>query len=231
MQHVDPGVGWDDPDYTRPPSTERRDPARWLPAVYVTFTVAVSVVYLWSISVPGVRFLPWMASLWCLALIGVGWIVLAALAVSRVARGGPRRIPWYVVAVLVIGIVVVVARLTDAPLRLRFEPARSAFTEFAQQALAEAEGVPTDDVDSMTIDDPRWNVLHPDVPLSLGGFQLRSAMVLPEGLVIFDREGAFLDDAGFAYLPAGELPAGDGSFESPDFRSLGGGWYAFTSSW
>jgi hypothetical protein len=55
--------------------------------------------------------------------------------------------------------------------------------------------------------------------------------VVPEGLIIFDRDGAFMDDAGFAYLPNGEFPPGNGAFESPDFRALGGGWYAFTSSW
>lgn len=231
MQNVDPAVGWDDPDYTRPPATRRREPGRWLPAMYVAVTVAVSLVYLWSISVPGVRFLLWLPSLWLLAAIAVAWMVMATIAVTRLLRGSRQRVGWHLVAVPLIGLVVVAARVTDAPLRVRFEPARAEFTEFAEQALADAEGVPFGDAESMRISDPAFNLINPDVPLAIGGFRLSGARVVPEGVVIFERNGAFLDDAGFAYLPDGEFPAGDGSFESPSFRSLGGDWYAFTSSW
>jgi hypothetical protein len=178
-----------------------------------------------------VRFLLWMPSLWLLAAIAVGWLVMVTIALTRLLRGSRHRVGWHLVAVPLIGVVVVAARVTDAPLRVRFEPARAEFTEFAEQALADAEGVPFGDAESMRISDPAFNLLNPDVPLSIGGFRLRGARVLPEGVVIFDRTGALFDDAGFAYLPDGEFPAGDGSFESPSFRSLGGDWYAFTSSW
>ena len=69
------------------------------------------------------------------------------------------------------------------------------------------------------------------MPDRLGSFSVSHVRVVPEGLLIFDGDGAGFDDAGFAHLPDGDLPKGDGAFESPDFRALGGGWYAFTSRW
>ena len=40
------------------------------------------------------------------------------------------------------------------------------------------------------------------------------------------------DDADFAYLPDGPNPSlENGSFESPAFKRLGGGWYSWTASW
>lgn len=92
MQNVDPTVGWDDPDYTRPPATRRREPGRWLPAMYVAVTVVVSLVYLWSISVPGVRFLLWLPSLWLLAAIAVAWMVMATIAVTPACCGAAGNV-------------------------------------------------------------------------------------------------------------------------------------------
>jgi hypothetical protein len=46
------------------------------------------------------------------------------------------------------------------------------------------------------------------------------------------EDGAFFDDAGFAYLPEGPTASlENGSFESPVFRHLGGPWYRWTASW
>ena len=231
MQHVDDSAAWDDPAYTQPPVSDRSRATRWLPVAYVVFTAVVALLYLWSISVPGVRWMAWMASFWGIALVVLVWVVAASVTLVRLLRGTTRSVGWYLLAVPAIGLVVLAARVTEAPLRLRFEPARAEFTEYAEQVLADADGVEVTDPESITGDDPAWNVVNPDVPLSIGGFRLSRARVVPEGVVIFDSNGALFDDAGFAYLPDGEFPAGDGSFESPDFRSLGGGWYAFTSSW
>ncbi len=52
------------------------------------------------------------------------------------------------------------------------------------------------------------------------------------GVIFYDKVGSLFDDAGFAYLadgPSTELE--NGLFENPQFRSLGGGWYAWTASW
>lgn len=231
MQHVDPTIGWDDPAYTQPFEEQRSRPGGRFGVAYVGFTCVVAVLYLWAISVPGVRFLPWLAAVYGAGLIVVVWVVAAVVTLVGLARGTNRRIGRYLLTVPLIALVMLAAGITEAPLRVRFEPARSDFTEFAQQALAAAEGVEGADLESMTGADPAWNALNPEVPLAIGGFPLRRARVFPEGLVIFDRQGALFDDAGFAYLPDGEFPPGDGSFESPDFRSLGGDWYAFTSSW
>lgn len=231
MQHVDPSVGWDDPDYTRPPPTERRSGGRQWATAYVVFTAVASVVYLWSISVPGMRFLSWMVSVLAIALVVVIWVVAAVVTVVRLATGRTRRAGWYLLVVPLIGAVVVLCRLTDLPVRVLFEPSRAEFTDFAERALAASDGVSVEDSELLTTSDEEWDALNPETPQRIGAFELWSSRVLPEGVIIYERNGAFFDDAGFAYLPDGELPAGDGSFESPDFRSLGGGWYAFTSSW
>lgn len=222
MQHTDPSVGWDDPEYTSPPVGESWSGSRQLVGAYLVFTVVVSLLYLWSISVPGIRFLPGMVSLFGMALVVVVWIVAAAVTLVRLVAGRTRRAGWYLLVVPLIGLVVVVLHLTDVPVRVAFEPSREEFTELAQQLLA----------DDITDEDPQWDLVNPTVPERIGMFSLwDTARVLPEGVLLFERQGAGFDDAGFAYLPDGRLPAGDGSFESPDFRSLGGGWYAFTSSW
>ena len=64
MQHVDPAIGWDDPDYTRPPPVDGWSGPRQWAVAYVAFTVVAAVLYLWSISVPGVRFTAWMIGFW-----------------------------------------------------------------------------------------------------------------------------------------------------------------------
>jgi hypothetical protein len=51
-------------------------------------------------------------------------------------------------------------------------------------------------------------------------------------VIIYESTGLFFDDAGFAYLPHGpDDRLGNGAFEAPSFRSLGGGWYSWTASW
>lgn len=229
MQHVDPEVSWDDPASTQPPGRAQRVDDPWRPgrigaALFVVVALVVSSIWLWSVSVPGWIYLTGMVGLAGMFLVAVAWLV--CIVARRVDRLG-----WYLVFVPLIGVAVVVLTWTEVPLRLRFELARSQFDAYAEQVLDEAEGVDHGDPESMTGDDPRWAVLNPDVPERLGSFELSRARVLPEGVVIFDRHGALFDDAGFAYLPDGELPAGDDSFEAPEFRSLGGGWYAFVSSW
>lgn len=233
MQHTDPSVGWDDPEYTSPPAGEAWSGSRQLVGAYLVFTVAASAVFLWSITVPGMRFLAGMVSLFALALVIVVWIVAAAVTLVRLLAGRTRRAGWFLLLVPLIGAVVLVLYLTDVPVRLAFEPSRGEFTVLAEQLLAAADSAAQDGATpDITDEDPQWDLVNPEVPERIGRFELwDTARVVPEGVLIFERNGAGFDDAGFAYLPEGRFPPGDGSFESPDFRSLGGGWYAFTSSW
>lgn len=237
MQHVDPTIGWDDPDYTRPPPVDGWSGPRQWAVAYVAFTVVVAVLYLWSISVPGVRFTAWMIGFWGLVAAGLIWVVVAVVTVVRAVRGGSRQVPRSLVAVAVIGFVVVVCRLGELPMRLLFEPSRAEFTEFAEQALADADATAAAQGDGPTTDPsspdtvlpdtvlpgPEWDALNPQVPERIGPFDLSDAQVVPQGVIIVERSGALADEAGFAYLPDGDT----GSFTSWTLRSIGGDWYVF----
>jgi hypothetical protein len=239
VQHVDPTIGWDDPDYTRPPPVDGWSGPRQWAVAYVVFTMVVAVLYLWSISVPGVRFTAWMIGFWGLVAAGVIWVVAVVVTVVRAVQGGSRRVPRSLVAVAVIGVVVVLCRLGDLPMRLLFEPSRAEFTEFAEQALQDADATaaaqgdgpgadpsaPDTELPDTVLPGPEWDALNPQVPERIGPFDLSGAQVLPQGVIIVERSGAMSDEAGFAYLPDGDT----GSFTSWQLRSIGGDWYAFRS--
>ena len=228
MQHAHSGVGWYDDAYTVPPGGTWVV-GRALAALYIVATVMAGVLWIWATAVPGIRLFGAWESVCAFLVVGLIWIACAGITVWRVGTRRARRPGWYLVVVPAICFGLIVATALSLPLRGRFEFVRSDFDRYAQDVLQAAKGVDPSTV--MTSADPGYEALHPDVPDSIGGFSLRNASIVPEGLIIFDTEGAFFDDAGFAYLPDGRFPPGNGSFESPRFRSLGGGWYAFTSSW
>ena len=240
MHHVDPTIGWDDPDYTQPPPVDGRTGPRQWAIAYVVSTVVAALLYLWSISVPGVRFTSWMIGFWGLVAAAVIWVVVVVVTVVRVVRGRSRRVPRALVAVALIGVVVVVCRVTDLPTVLLFEPSREQFTEFAQQARADAAEVVATAPDGggsaapagppAVPTGPEWNALNPQVPERIGPFDLSGARVLPEGVLIFERSGALFDDAGFAYLPGSDIPPSVDAPGSWEFRAIGGDWYVFTRS-
>lgn len=237
MQHVDPTIGWDDPEYTQPPPVDGWNGPRQWSVAYVVFTVVVAALYLWSISVPGVRFTSWMTGFWGLVLAAVIWVVMAVVTVVRAVSGGARRVPRYLVAVAAIGLVVVVCTVADLPLKLLFAPSRDELTELAERALqdaAAATGPDAEGTDPAEPGDvstgPAWDALNPQVPERVGAFDLSEARVLPEGFVVLERSGARSDEAGFAYLPDGDVTSTSTSFGSWELTSLGGDWYAFWSS-
>jgi hypothetical protein len=202
-------------------------------------TVVTAAVWLYSVSVPGIVLLPGLIAVLSMVVIAVVWMIWALVTVAgrSAARrlGAPFRASWYLAVVPAIGVALVCLTLLDVPVRARFQVARPALDRYADEVLAASAGLERSEIDRLfefgTSSDPRWDRVNPEVPATLGGYRLSSAVVVPEGLIIFDRDGAFMDDAGFAYLPNGEFPRGNGAFESPDFRALGGDWYAFTSSW
>ncbi len=205
--------------------------ARWWAEAYVGIAVVVSLVYLWSVSVPGMRFEWWALSVLLLLVIAAIWVLAVFVTVWWVASGRRRRPGWHLLTVPLLGVVVVALSWTEVPARLRFELARSEFDTYAQQVLEEAAQVRWSESEQALPGDPDWAPTNPETPDSLGGITVLHAQVVPEGVVIYERHGAFMDNAGYAYLPDGRLPDGDGTFESPDFHPIGGGWYTFTSSW
>jgi hypothetical protein len=237
VQHVDPTIGWDDPEYTQPPPVDGWNGPRQWSVAYVVFTAVMAALYLWSISVPGVRFTSWMIGFWGLVLVAVIWAVMAVATVVRAVSGGARRVPRYLVAVAAIGLVVVVCTVADLPMKLLFAPARDELTELADQALAAAAASAAADAGEAdaaepgeVLPGPAWDALNPQVPERVGAFDLSEARVLPEGFVVVERSGAMSDEAGFAYLPDGDATSTGSSFGSWELRSLGGDWYAFRSN-
>ncbi len=237
--------GWyvEDPEAERPDAVvaeaearrlrrARRAGARRL--VATTWVVVVGVaalVNIASLTVPGIVFLPGMISTSFLLAAGVVCAIDLAVYLFRRLGDPPPPFPFRLVCIAAMSMLVLVSWFTPLPVRARFELSRAAFDDYAEQVLADTDGMGPIDPWDASQGSAGYDAANPPAPTRLGTFGIRDVRIVPEGLLIFDSEGAFLDDAGFAYLPDGRFPAGNGSFESPEFRSLGGGWYAFTSSW
>ena len=189
---------------------------RWAAIVFVAITGVAAAVNISSLSVPGMVFLPWMVTTPFLLLVAVVCIVDLLLVLVRRTAEPPPPFPFRLVWIAAMAVLVVLATFTPMAVRARFEFSRGAFDDYAAEVLTDAR---------------RFALVDPTAPERLGSFEILDVRVVPEGLLIYDSNGAFFDDAGFAYLPDGRFPPGDGSFENPQFRSLGGGWYSFTSSW
>jgi hypothetical protein len=124
--------------------------------------------------------------------------------------------PWFLVAP-VLGMTLVGLYGTSVPLRARWAISKGAFERVALTAPP-----PTTTYD--------WQSF--DVPRRIGAYRITSAARVRDALIFHEKNGAFFDDAGFAYLPSGPFSQlENGSFEAPEFLSLGDGWYAWTASW
>ena len=203
---------------------------RMVAAGLVAVSAVVAAVLLYSLSVPGVDFWWFLAASALLLSAGIVCGFLLLQYVVRRVRGHRPPFPRYLALMLVLAVSVAGAALADLPLRARFELSRASFDEHVQDVLTAADGVPTDR-ELFELDAAQQDVIAPSGSTSIGSFVVSRVRVIPEGVLMYEQHGAFLDDAGFAYLPDGRFPPGDGSFENPQFRSLGGGWYSFTSSW
>lgn len=148
-----------------------------------------------------------------LAGFGVVWLARLVVWFRRVERTEGRR--WLVASTLVIAAFAMV--MSDEPLRVRFEFGQDSFDDVVEE-LSPA-GTFAD-----------WAPI--DVPDRIGTYEITSAYQVGENVILYAAVGNFFNHAGFAYLPDGPDPRlGNGSFESPAFRSLGDGWYAWTASW
>ena len=171
------------------------------------FVAVGSLGTLWAASLPGSAFfvlLP-LALLW-LASAGI-WI---ALVVQDVRRRRPGA-----VTVLVPLVVIATASLmlTDVPLQVRFDLSRGAMQHAVDTMPADAD-----------------MVLEPGL---IGTYVIRSMERVDGGVILAEAIGdSLINDAGFAYLPAGPTPElENGSFERPQWHDLGGGWWSWTASW
>ena len=176
----------------------------WILCILVLLAVASTLAVA---SLPGSMFfvLAPLALLW-IACAGI-WIALVVLDVRRRRPSAVTLVvPWVVVATAVLS-------LTDIPLQVRFDLTRSAFDD----------AVATMPAGEDFIYDRRL----------VGTYMIRSMERVDGGVIMAEEIGdSLINDAGFAYLPAGPTPdLENGSFESPQWHDLGGGWWSWTASW
>ena len=170
----------------------RRLPAEAIPWLAVP---PLSALTLWSFSAPNA---------YVFAAVGavVGWCLVGLVLLVRLLSRAPATRSEYVVwgGSIVIGLLLLIAARTEAPLALRFELSEDAMNDTARAVMA-GEGDPAT-IDRIGL----WNVS--DVRRVRSGMRFR-----------VDDVG-FLSGAGFAYQADGLPPPGPYAFEY--YRA---GWY------
>ncbi|WP_141715208.1 hypothetical protein [Micromonospora rhizosphaerae] len=167
---------------------------------------------LWAFSVPGVAVLLAAAAVAVLGVAVLLWTVGAQLSHSA-----GRTWPGWLPVAPAMAVVVLALLVTGVPLRARWALSRDAFETVVAELPQRRSATGFDRV---------------RVPATVGSYRITTAYLVPGGVVFYEENGAFFDDAGFAYLPDGPTASlANGSFESPVFRPLGAGWYRWTASW
>jgi hypothetical protein len=194
-------------DAGAPPSPQRlaARPPTWL---FHGLLAIATLPVLWAVSVPGSSTTWLLVSLLVWFWFGAVWLVRLALYVTH-----RRRLSWWFAVAPAMFVLLVSVVNADLPLKVRWAGSHDAF----EAAVA---GLPADEELSLQ-------------PKTIGSFRISETLRIPEGVLFYEAHGAFLfNDAGFAYLPDGPSDdIGDGALESPEFRPLGGPWYAWTASW
>lgn len=171
-----------------------------------------AAVMLWAFSVPGVSVFVAMTGGAILAAAALLWTVAAQLSHSA-----GRTWPWWLLIAPVMAVVTLALLIIRAPLHVRWELSRGAFEAVVADLPEATESTKFDRV---------------KVPERVGSYRIITAYRVPGGVIFYEENGAFFDDAGFAYLPGGPSRSlHNGSFESPAFSPLGDGWYRWTASW
>ncbi len=189
------------------PATDRSTAGRALGWILGVLVGIATFATLWEVSLPGSMF-------FLLLPLALVWLTAAGIWIALVVHDIRRRrasIVTLVVPLVVAGTAAL--GLTDIPLQVRFDLARGAMQ---------------DAVDTMPADDDAviGNRL-------VGTYMIRFLDRVDGGVILTEAIGnSVVDDAGFAYLPAGPTPEPEnGSFESPQWHDLGGGWWSWTASW
>lgn len=189
----------------------RRPPQR----LFHIALVPAGALLIYSTSFPGFAF--WLMLLGALLAALGAFIWVARLIGYLLAHRRDRvRSPvsrWFLVAPAA-GALVVLAMFSGLPLRARWAIAKPDF----ERALAAAPPA----------NHGRWQAFDP--PDRVGTYLIRRGARVGDAVIFYEQEGAFMNDAGFAYLPSGPRAVAR-AFEGPHFRALGGDWYAWTSSW
>jgi len=142
------------------------------------------------------------------------WLACAGVWIALVVQDVRSRRPSVLTLVAPLVVIATAALMvTDIPLQVRFDLSRGAMQEA---------------VDTMPSGDDM--VLGPGL---VGTYVIRSMERVEGGVLLGETIGdSPINDAGFAYLPDGPTPElENGSFESPQWHDLGGGWWSWTASW
>jgi hypothetical protein len=231
IRFADPDTSWNDDAYTQVPVPSRRfrrslpdAHLRRLIGVWSSCAVAVPcALLLWAASTPGPDVAPLMVGVGGLLLTGIVWCAAAVVWSIRRMSGRVNGPP---VALMLVALAVagtLLLSLTTIPLRARFQFGRSAFDEFAAEALeavGEHRGLPLQQTERGSAE---WEALHPEVPRRLGGYPVDTAWVAPDGVhIVVSGAGS----GGFAFLPDGPDV---NSSSSHRYVALGDGWYLFVA--
>lgn len=158
-------------------------------------------------------FFVWLGATGALAVLAIVWAVRAFLWWRRRSDKDARHSPRWFVAAPLAGVLALGAAWTDLPLRTRWALAKDDFARQLPAALADS-----------TYRDIR--------PHRLGTYNIVAIDRNLDAVIFTEATGDLFDDAGFAYLPNGpHRELANGSFENPQFVSLGGHWYSWTASW
>lgn len=167
---------------------------------------------LWAFSVPGFMFPLAVAAAFTLVVFALVWLIRL---VGYCVREG--RASWWF-AIVPLGLAIVIGLLVArVPLHARWALSQPAFAAAVSHLPPE----------------PSADAYPPDLPIpgTLGSYRITLASRVIGGVIFHEVHGAFLDDAGFAYLPDGPTAQPYGDLQSPAFVHLSGPWYAWTAGW
>lgn len=177
----------------------------------VAALVAATVV-IWGSSFPA---LPIYSLLAAVVLLGLGLACAAGLVWSLIRRRRSSRrrhqsLFWLLGVVLVVPATLALAA-SAIPVTTRFRLSEAAFDSYVERC----EG----------------NVRDSECrqPGSIGSFPI-TLVLERDGLLVLYVDSYSFSDGGFVFSPSGTVPRASSDFESPAYRELTSGWYAFSAS-
>lgn len=188
---------------------------------FAALLILLVLAFAWTLSKPGTGFIGTYLVLGSVLVVPALLITVAALSV--ILPRGRRLLGVAPIAIAVAATALwTVTWVTQWPLDARFTASESDFQAVVDRIdLAATQNVVADGWGDPVV-----------VPETVDTYKIDSAWVVHGGVIFYEANGNFFDDAGFAYLPQG--PTNDlahGGFESPQWRHLGGAWYSWTASW
>lgn len=170
-------------------------------------TLIAGAVLLWATSLPGSDFGLVMYAVLAGVVLCAAWLVRTLCFLITT-----KRFSWWILVVPAVVVLCLGLSAAQAPLRVRFALAENAFARAADTAAADPQAADT---------------LAGDI----GGYPVSAVAVYRDRVYFTVAGGGFLDQSGFALLPAGPPAVDDPLGESVTVTALTGDWYVFSSTW